>query len=89
MNIVGRNAATDYVEVTVIDSGPGIPPEQISMVFERFYQAGGERTGTGLGLAIAREIVLAHNGKIDVSSAPGEGTEFTVRLSTIASHSST
>jgi len=89
VSIVGRNVATDYVEVKIIDSGPGIPPEQISMVFERFYQAGGERTGTGLGLAIAREIVLAHNGKIDVSSAPGEGTEFTVRLSTIASHSST
>ncbi len=80
VKISARNTATNYVEVTVADSGPGIPPEQLPYVFERFYQAGGVRTGTGLGLAIAREIVLAHGGKIEVDSTPGEGAEFIVTL---------
>ena len=71
---------TDTVEISVIDSGPGIPPEQIPYVFERFYQAMGVRTGVGLGLAIAREIVLAHGGDIHVTSSPGEKTEFIIQL---------
>ena len=82
--IIGRNIATDSVEITVADGGPGIPPEQLPYVFERFYQAGGLRTGVGLGLAIAKEIVLAHSGKIEVSSTPGEGTKFMVTLPTSA-----
>jgi len=85
VNITGRNTATDTVEITVADSGPGIPPEQLPYVFERFYQAGGVRTGSGLGLAIVREIVVAHGGEIEASSAPGVGTEFRVSLPTIAS----
>ena len=85
VSIMGRNTTTDTVEITVADSGPGIPPEQLPHVFERFYQAGGVRTGSGLGLAIAREIVVAHGGKIEASSAPGVGTEFRVSLPTIAS----
>ncbi len=80
--IIGRNIANDSVEITVADSGPGIPPEQLPYVFERFYQAGGLRAGFGLGLAIAKEIVLAHGGKIEVSSTPGEGTKFMVTLPT-------
>jgi len=85
VNIIGRNTTSSTVEITVADSGPGIPPEQLPLVFERFYQASGVRTGAGLGLAIAREIVLAHGGKIEAKSAPGEGTEFRVSLPTIAS----
>lgn len=68
------------VEIRIVDSGPGIPPEQIPFVFQRFYQAMGVRTGVGLGLAIAREIVLAHGGDISVTSSPGEKTEFIIRL---------
>jgi signal transduction histidine kinase len=75
-----RQVQGGLVEVRILDSGPGIPPEQLPYVFERFYQAGGMRTGVGLGLAIAREIVLAHGGNIEASSSPGEGAEFTVRL---------
>lgn len=82
VKIAARNTATNYVEVTVADSGPGIPPEQLPYVFERFYQAGGVRTGTGLGLAIAKEIVLAHGGRIEINSTPGEGAEFIVTLPT-------
>ncbi len=78
--IDARKAQAGFVEVRISDSGPGIPPEQLPYVFERFYQAGGMRTGVGLGLAIAREIVLAHGGTIEASSSPGEGAEFIVRL---------
>jgi signal transduction histidine kinase len=70
----------DFVEVRIKDSGPGIPPEQLPHVFERFYQVTGVRTGVGLGLAIAQEIVLAHNGTIEARSELGQGAEFIVRL---------
>lgn len=66
--------------VTIADTGPGIPPEQLPHVFERFQQSRGPRTGFGLGLAIAREIVLAHGGEIEVTSSPGAGARFTVTL---------
>jgi signal transduction histidine kinase len=68
------------LEVAIADNGPGIPPEQIPYVFERFQQSSGLRSGFGLGLAIAREIILAHGGKIEVCSSPGEGAKFTVSL---------
>jgi len=84
VTISGDNITTRNIAITVADSGPGIPPEQMAHVFERFYRAGAERTGTGLGLAIAREIVVAHEGDIAVSSSTGEGTEFTVTLPTVA-----
>jgi signal transduction histidine kinase len=79
VNVTGRRGG-DMVRVTVADSGPGIPADQLDHVFERFYQVPGVRTGVGLGLTIAREIVLAHGGTIEVSSQPGEGARFTVSL---------
>lgn len=68
--------------VRVSDTGPGIPPEELGRVFERFHQAGGRESepGSGLGLTIAREIARAHRGDIEVSSAPGQGATFSVRL---------
>lgn len=75
-----NSAGGKSVEVSIADSGPGIPPEQVPHVFDRFQQSSGLRTGFGLGLAIAREIVLAHGGKIAVTSNPGEGAKFTVTL---------
>ncbi len=80
IQIAGHSLEDKAVEVTISDSGPGIPPEQIPHVFERFQQSGGMRSGFGLGLAIAREIVLAHRGEIKVSSSPGEGATFSVTL---------
>jgi signal transduction histidine kinase len=77
---VTANRGGDMVNVTVADSGPGIPADHLPHVFERFYQVTGVRTGVGLGLTIAREIVLAHGGAIEVSSQPGEGARFTVNL---------
>lgn len=71
------------VQVSVSDSGQGIPPEDLARVFERFYQVdkSRKRTGSvGLGLAITREIVEAHGGSIEVESIVGLGTRFTVVL---------
>ncbi len=73
------------VQVGVADNGVGIAAEDLVHIFDRFYQAdaaraGGDGHGSGLGLAIAREIVVAHGGRITVRSTPGRGTEFHVFL---------
>jgi signal transduction histidine kinase len=67
--------------VVVIDTGPGIDPEALPRVFERFYRADPARAregGAGLGLSIAREIAGAHGAGIDLASTVGEGTTVTV-----------
>ena len=68
--------------VKVKDTGIGIPEEHLNRLFERFYVVDKSRSkklgGTGLGLSIVKHIVLLHNGKIDVESTPGEGTEFII-----------
>ncbi len=72
------------VEVTVTDTGPGIPSDDLPRIFERFYQVDKSRArgrgGVGLGLAIAKEIVQAHGGHISAESVVGLGTRFTVTL---------
>ncbi len=70
------------VEVSVRDTGEGIPPEAQKRIFERFYRGDKARSGgsAGLGLAIAREIVRAHGGDIVVRSTPGKGSVFVVKL---------
>jgi len=73
------------VQVSVSDTGKGIPAKAIPHIFDRFYQAdssraGGEKHGAGLGLAIVQEIVTAHGGRISVRSAEGRGTAFIVHL---------
>jgi signal transduction histidine kinase len=76
--------AVPRIEVSVADTGSGIPPEDLSRVFERFYQVDKSRRrkdrGAGLGLAIAKEIVQAHGGQIKAESVMGVGTKFTVTL---------
>jgi signal transduction histidine kinase len=77
--------AGDKVKIWVSDTGQGIPPEELSRVFERFYQLdksrrGGKGRGVGLGLAIAREIVHAHGGGLTVESHVGQGSKFIVQL---------
>ncbi len=70
--------------ISVSDTGPGIPPEQLAHVFDRFYQSEAtyehHQKGTGIGLSIARELVELHHGKLDVHSHVGKGTEFIIRL---------
>lgn len=71
----------------VQDTGPGIPPEDLPYLFERFYRADRARQrskGFGLGLSITYWIVQNHQGSIEVSSQPGEGALFTVRLPLLA-----
>jgi two-component system, OmpR family, sensor kinase len=80
IHVVSGRAEGNIARTVVSDEGPGIPPDQLTRVFERFYQVTGARTGVGLGLAIAKEIVSAHNGSITASSAPGEGAHFTIDL---------
>lgn len=70
------------VLLRVSDTGIGISPEDLPRVFDRFYRVDSSRTSgnTGLGLAISKAIVEAHSGRIQVSSNPGKGSAFTVRL---------
>ncbi|TLD68925.1 HAMP domain-containing protein [Phragmitibacter flavus] len=73
-----------HATFAVQDNGPGIPPEHLPHLFDRFYRVDKARTGssghTGLGLAIAKTIVTNHNGEITVTSHPGQGTTFKVQL---------
>jgi signal transduction histidine kinase/DNA-binding NarL/FixJ family response regulator len=74
---LGAQAAGAEVRISVADTGPGIPADQIPRVFGRFWQAGkSDRRGIGLGLSIARGIVEAHGGRIWVESVEGEGATF-------------
>jgi heavy metal sensor kinase len=76
----------DIGEIIVEDSGQGIAPEHLPHIFDRFYRVRGmeehasPEKGLGLGLSFVNWIVKAHSGTIDVKSAPGRGTTFTVRL---------
>jgi len=74
---VRADAAGTHVRFEVADTGPGIPPEHVGRIFERFYRVPGTKgPGAGLGLSIAKEIVEAHGGEIGASSAPGQGSTF-------------
>src|SRR5262249_12100394 len=73
--IASSDGDPSHVCFSVTDTGPGIPPEQTSYIFERFYQGAARgRSGAGLGLYIARGIVEAHGGRIWVESELGKGT---------------
>jgi two-component system sensor histidine kinase BaeS len=70
------------VQIVVADTGSGIPAADLPYIFDRFWRGDRSRAGagSGLGLAIARQLVLAHQGRIEVSSTEGMGTVFTVTL---------
>ncbi|MDH3252525.1 MAG: ATP-binding protein, partial [Ignavibacteria bacterium] len=73
-----------FVEIVVSDNGVGIPMEKLEKIFHRFYQADDshvrEHEGTGIGLALTKELVEVHHGHISVTSEPGKGSTFRVRL---------
>lgn len=80
-----HDASANSVDLTVRDSGSGIPREQLPKIFERFFSTkdGPDETGkggTGVGLATCKDIVDAHQGRIRVESTVGKGTAFTIRL---------
>jgi len=76
---VSTRAVGSAIEVSVKDTGIGIPAEHLPHVFERFYKVERSRhdVGTGLGLAIVKHIVQAHGGQVNVESREGEGSTFT------------
>jgi two-component system sensor histidine kinase BaeS len=77
--IVARREPDGTATVEVQDTGPGIAPELLPHVFDRFVKSP-ESRGSGLGLAIARQLVEAHGGTIEAESRPGEGTTIRFRL---------
>jgi two-component system, OmpR family, sensor kinase len=84
---VAVSADAGHATVSVTDNGPGIPPELKPAVFERFVRGDSSRSrvagGTGLGLAIVHAVTVAHNGRAEVTSSPGE-TRFTIVLPILA-----
>ncbi|HEV7999289.1 MAG TPA: ATP-binding protein [Planctomycetaceae bacterium] len=79
---LGAQSEADEVELTIADTGIGIPADSLPHVFEKFFRVPGQSkgVGTGLGLAIVQEIVVAHGGTVTCESHPGKGTEFRIRL---------
>ena len=81
LSVTGRG---EEVEVRVSDEGIGIPKDDHSRVFERFYRVDRARArdtgGSGLGLSIVRNVVQRHGGSVELHSREGEGTTVTVRL---------
>jgi len=80
--IISASAGQDEVNISVKDTGIGIPSESLSRIFERFYKASRARSGqgTGLGLAIAKHIVQGHGGRIWAESVEGQGSTFSFSL---------
>lgn len=84
VTLTGKVIDDDYVEMSVIDNGPGIPTEELTAIFQKFYQHEkyftGQREGIGLGLALAKRLIESQFGSIDVESTEGEGSCFKFTL---------
>ncbi len=84
MGFVLMAAPERAVELSVKDTGPGIPQAEQERIFDAFYQVDGSSTrehgGTGLGLSIVKRLVDAHGGRVWVESAPGEGATFRLTI---------
>lgn len=80
--VLGAKDLGSLVEVSVRDTGPGIPPQDLARIFERFYKVDRARysAGSGLGLSIVRHLVELQGGTVSAESRPGEGTIMRIRL---------
>jgi len=81
---VRENKRSNMAEIAIADSGVGIPPEQLRLIFEPFYTTKEPdehgHGGSGLGLSVCRQIIEQHQGRIRVESVAGKGSRFTVKL---------
>jgi PAS domain S-box-containing protein len=78
---LSARAEGDHVLLTVADTGPGVPPEMLGRLFDRFTMTDDDQGGsTGLGLTIVRGVAVAHDGEVRVQSEPGRGAAFTLHL---------
>jgi two-component system OmpR family sensor kinase len=82
---IGVGTLGEHGVLEVSDAGPGLTPEQATRVFERFYRVDASRSrqrggGAGLGLSIAHALITAHQGQVELDTAPGLGATFRVRL---------
>jgi two-component system sensor histidine kinase KdpD len=78
---VKASATPEELTISVADHGPGLPPESLPHVFEKFYRApGAPAGGTGLGLSIVKGLVEAHGGRVEARNRPGGGAEFSIHL---------
>lgn len=84
VHVEARRIDGGGVQISVRDDGPGIAPQHLDRLFERFYRVDKARSreagGTGLGLALVKHIALAHGGSVEVQSTVGEGSTFTLRI---------
>jgi signal transduction histidine kinase len=81
--LVQAGVSSGSVWIRVSDTGPGIPPEDLEHIFTPFYRghrAGEDQDGLGLGLSIAKDLVNAHQGRLEVSSTLGQGSDFSIWL---------
>ena len=78
--VLSSEKTVNGIQISVKDTGVGVPSEHISRIFERFYRVDNDRSralgGTGLGLAIVKHIIEAHGSRIEVESKTGEGSIF-------------
>ena len=72
---IAASPADKGLEVSVSDTGPGIPEKSLATVFDKF-ESSDQKKGTGLGLAIVKHIIAAHGGKVWAESKPGQGSRF-------------
>jgi len=82
LTLATKQDGEDNIEISVSDTGCGIPPENIDRIFDPFFTTKGVGHGTGLGLSVSYGIIQKHNGDINVSTTVGAGTTFTVSLPT-------
>jgi two-component system phosphate regulon sensor histidine kinase PhoR len=77
---VGLSGTDSAIHVSIRDTGRGIPEDKLPYIFDAFYRISRDSKGSGLGLFIAKTIIDAHGGRIEVASAPGKGSTFSITL---------
>jgi signal transduction histidine kinase len=84
--VVSVAVADGVLAIAVSDTGPGIPPDELAAIFDKYKRGRGTQTveGSGLGLFIVKSVVEAHGGRIDVESTVGVGSTFTIRMPLVA-----